>query len=493
MTNTWIIAEMDHMPHGSCQQLEYRVEFGDDPLDVENVSDSAIWRQYGANHGQLGSTGFYVADGTAIDGYQEIHAALGRSFFRATAFVGVWGPQNGASCEELCGPEIDCDDADPCTDDACAPGVGCTHPHNTASCDDGDACTVGDTCAEGVCAAGGTASCDDGDPCTDDACHPAGGCSHTLSADIVSWYADADDDGFGDPSSSVLSCTQPPGYVDNALDCNDLDGHFQPGGFDGDCDARDQNCNGVNDEEFHPPTTSCGIGACASSGDLVCLDGATVDTCVASAPTPETCDGVDNDCDGGIDEDAYLHFYPDVDGDGFGDTLGGIAACSPPPGYVPTPGDCDDHNPGAHPGAPEVCNGRDDDCNGGVDDQAIDMRPYWPDLDDDGWGGPASVLACVRPPDYVDTSGDCDDGDAATWPGAPQTCDEEDRDCDGQWSVVVPDVCPTIQSGIDAAPEPGLVHVSAGTYFENIDFTGKDVQVVGEGREVTVIDGHALG
>ncbi|MCB9531156.1 MAG: hypothetical protein H6700_05265 [Myxococcales bacterium] len=79
----------------------------------------------------------------------------------------------------------DCDDDNPCTDDTCDPAGGCVHtPLTEVACDDGNACTVGDICAEGVCIAGaGARSCDDGDLCTLDRCEPLAGCSHVSVAD----------------------------------------------------------------------------------------------------------------------------------------------------------------------------------------------------------------------------------------------------------------------------------------------------------------------
>ncbi len=72
------------------------------------------------------------------------------------------------------------DDDNPCTDDSCDPAAGAVHAANTASCSDANACTTGDVCAGGVCAATGTVDVDDGNPCTDDACAPATGlASHT--------------------------------------------------------------------------------------------------------------------------------------------------------------------------------------------------------------------------------------------------------------------------------------------------------------------------
>jgi hypothetical protein len=77
------------------------------------------------------------------------------------------------------GPPPDCDDDNPCTDDACNAAAGCVHAPNAAPCDDGNLCTQGDVCVEGRCTGGPRAECDDGNACTDDSCDPAAGCEHT--------------------------------------------------------------------------------------------------------------------------------------------------------------------------------------------------------------------------------------------------------------------------------------------------------------------------
>ncbi len=69
-----------------------------------------------------------------------------------------------------------CDDANSCTDDSCDPARGCVHAFNVGPCDDGDACTVGETCAFGLCIPDSAMTCDDGDACTMDSCEPASGC-----------------------------------------------------------------------------------------------------------------------------------------------------------------------------------------------------------------------------------------------------------------------------------------------------------------------------
>ncbi len=91
------------------------------------------------------------------------------------------GGAKTCSADGVCmggGPPINCDDANPCTDDACDPATGCTHTPNTASCAR-DACSSADRCEAGACVAGPPVDCDDKNPCTDDACDPASGCKHT--------------------------------------------------------------------------------------------------------------------------------------------------------------------------------------------------------------------------------------------------------------------------------------------------------------------------
>jgi N-acetylneuraminic acid mutarotase len=103
-------------------------------------------------------------------------------------------------------------------------------------------------------------------------------------------------------------------------------------------------------------------------------------------------------------------YYHDADGDGYGDPAVVGTSCDGmvPGGYAANPGDCNDANASLHPGAPELCNGIDDDCNGVIDDGF--------DGDHDGFS------ACA---------GDCDDGNAAIHPGAVELCDGRDNDCDG--------------------------------------------------------------
>ena len=169
--------------------------------------------------------------------------------------------------------------------------------------------------------------------------------------------------------------------------------------------------------------------------DLDCDD---EDPAVNPAAT-ETCNGIDDDCDGLIDdEDDAVEgtgpFYRDADEDGFGDPEQTVSACEAPEGYVDEATDCDDGNAGVHPEATEVCNGLDDDCDGLRDDEDDEVggtTTFWIDTDGDGVGTTAhSTEACEAPEGFATASDDCDDGDATVFPDAPELCDGQDNDCD---------------------------------------------------------------
>ena len=127
-------------------------------------------------------------------------------------------------------------------------------------------------------------------------------------------------------------------------------------------------------------------------------------------PQKEVCDGIDNDCNGEIDEDVSAAYFNDTDGDGYGDSYDHYFGCSPPDGYVMPGGDCDELDASVNPGAIEVCDGIDNDCTG-TPDEGVETV-YYPDLDEDGYGSSEYPLeACDPPEGYVENDGDPDDYD----------------------------------------------------------------------------------
>jgi hypothetical protein len=191
------------------------------------------------------------------------------------------------------------------------------------------------------------------------------------------WYRDADGDGFGDLNSTKEAKEQPRGYVSNNLDCNDK--NKTKGG-------------------------------------------------------PEVCDGRDNDCDGVIDNGFELQpFYSDWDGDGYGTSKRMVMACSAPPRFVSNSGDFNDENKNVYPGAPEICDGRDNNQNGQIDER-FTRTTFYHDFDKDGYGrNEVTLEACAAPLNYVAVGGDCNDRNAAIHPGSSgPPNDGIDNNCNGE-------------------------------------------------------------
>ncbi|MCZ7677597.1 MAG: MopE-related protein [Sandaracinaceae bacterium] len=123
-------------------------------------------------------------------------------------------------------------------------------------------------------------------------------------------------------------------------------------------------------------------------------------------------------------------WYRDFDMDGQGDAEASVESCDPVVGFVLDARDCDDTCATCYSGAAEVCDGRDNDCDGSSDEGVT--TAYYLDADGDGHGNPAiSTSACAAPSGYVSAADDCDDTCGACWTGASESCDGRDNDCDG--------------------------------------------------------------
>lgn len=194
-----------------------------------------------------------------------------------------------------------------------------------------------------------------------------------------------------DPSRVVVEVV----YLDgDTADPGDTSG----GGDTNDTSIDDTGTNDTND-----------TAAVDADGDGYTTTNDCDDTNAAIYPgAAETCDGVDEDCNGVIDNDAGTPLYLDADDDGYGDPSVSWLSCGPDDAGVPNDRDCDDNDADVNPDAYDNCNGVDSDCDGGVDEDG--MSPYYADCDDDGFGDAHSmVMACSRPDGYVINSSDDDD------------------------------------------------------------------------------------
>jgi len=117
-----------------------------------------------------------------------------------------------------------------------------------------------------------------------------------------------DRDGDGFPAAGASNCPGNP-----AVDCDDGNPAVHPGATDTNCNGVDDNCSGIADEGYVPISTICGVGACTATGESSCVAGQIVDTCVPHAPVVESCNAIDDNCNGQIDEDTL---GVDSDGDG---------------------------------------------------------------------------------------------------------------------------------------------------------------------------------
>ena len=384
-------------------------------------------------------------------------------------------------------PEIECDGIDNNGDGQIDEGFPDMDGDGIANCVDDDA--DGDTFID--IAAGGT-DCDDLNPAINpNAIEICDGIDNDCDGDIddadsnvtgqTTFFPDTDSDNFGDLNNPQDFCSLPNGFVTDSTDCLDTDATVFPGateicenGIDEDCDTVDPLCPpGESDND--------GDGFCEDiNGDGVCDDGSTPGDCDDTAVDTdgdgvadgfpinpnaiEVCDNVDNDCDGDIDDaDANVTgqstWYADTDADNFGDATNSTVSCNQPVGSVADDTDCDDADATINPGAAELCDGFDNDCDTLVDDADpnVTLQPTWfADTDTDNFGDPTnSTISCIQPADFIVDNTDCDDTDININPNAAEVCDGIDNDCDGDIDDADSDVVSCVEDCTNTIDDDG--------------------------------------
>jgi hypothetical protein len=214
---------------------------------------------------------------------------------------------------------------------------------------------------------------------------------------------DGDGDGFADGEDNCPT------------DYNPSQADFENDGLGDLCDPDDDNDGDTDDVDcdYHNP----GINSLAT----------------------EACDGIDNDCDGALDEPESIGCFPayqDADYDGHGSGDSPLCVCNfPTPGASLLMDDCDDTNAQINPDAMEVCDGKDNNCNGEWDEgEAAGCVIAYQDLDGDGYGNLAASFCVCEPLEdgLSPLPGDCDDSNPSIQPIMLENCDDFDNNCDGQ-------------------------------------------------------------
>ncbi|MBT9557487.1 MAG: thrombospondin type 3 repeat-containing protein [Myxococcales bacterium] len=261
---------------------------------------------------------------------------------------------------------------------------------------------------------------------------------------------DTDTDGKGDACDTDDDQDGTP----DVLDCGPTDPAVSPKATEI-CNSKDDDCDGVADEAgasgctdylYNGDGDSFGVGTsaqclCAPKAPFTAVTGGDCNDQNGQVfpGASEVCNGQDDDCDELKDEGAAVGCtdgYVDGDKDGVG-TGDVVCACSGTAGTAAIGGDCNDADASVKPGALELCNGKDDSCNGLTDEQgSLGCQAYYKDADQDGTGSSGEIRCLCAPDESASftaaTSGDCNDADAEVAPAHPEVCDLKDNNCNGQ-------------------------------------------------------------
>ncbi len=319
--------------------------------------------------------------------------------------------------------------------------------------------------------------------------------------DAATWYADSDGDGYGDVSAPTTACDAPEGTVADATDCADSNAMVSPGSPEF-CDRLDNNCNGALDEDpvdasnWYKDQDGDGYGlsglafrGCVAPNGFATKDGDCNDTNVDTHPmADELCDRADNNCNGELDEGVVdgITWYPDIDGDGAGDANAAKHSCEAPPDSTFEGTDCDDQNALIYPEMVELCDQVDNNCNGTVDEAAVDALPIYVDADEDGFGDALGVAySCSIDTGYVANAFDCNDED----PSVPLYVDSAGQD---GAAGTLDDPMARIQDAVDQ--QAACILVGSGSFYEDLYLESYNGSIMSSlGSSTTVLQGSGSG
>ncbi len=224
-----------------------------------------------------------------------------------------------------------------------------------------------------------------------------------------------------------------------ADDCDDNAKDIYPGvaeicdSVDNNCDSKtDENCDADGDGYCDEKKPIVGSPPVCSKGGGDCNDA----TAAVSPGVQETCDSKDNNCNGLTDEAGSTgckNYYYDGDLDGAGTPSSYLCLCAPGGKFnSTTTNDCDDNCPTCAPGKPELCDDKDNSCGGGVDEGC--------NADGDKYCSSAKVTI-GKPAVCNMGGGDCDDANASMFPGALESCNNADENCNGVTDENASDAC----------------------------------------------------